>query len=309
MRSTTRLGRALDYASDHHDLLPTRVLVAEGLSPTQIRALVTDGIIERIIRGLFRLAGTRSPLQDIAAAVFRHAGARASHTSALFVHGLDIDPPARPSITLPPGSTSGTTLGVLHRSPLEIVDCTRRQRIPVTTVARSLVDSAEMLSVDQLAAVVNEAVSRRSVQVRHIIDVADRMEAAPGRIGSGRLREVMDTWTDAIEPDSPAEAAAIRRIVVFGLPAPVTQHVVRDDAGDFVARLDMAWPELRIGREYDSKKHHGPDRIEPDERRLQRLEALGWEVEPLYRYHLLPDEVAWLHALRRQLARSVDQAS
>lgn len=183
MRSTTRLGHGFEWARHHHDLLTTSVLAAEGLTPRQIRDLADDGVIERIIRGLYRLAGTRTPLQDVAAVVMRHRGAVASHTSALFVHGFDVVPPAAPHFTLPPGSTNDTTLGVLHRSPLQRMDRT----------------------------------------------------------------------------------------------------------------------DLRVAREYDSIKHHGADRIEADEERRQRVEALGWSIEPLYRHHLLPAETAWLVQLRREL--------
>lgn len=309
MRCTTRLGHALDWARAHHHLLLTSVLVRQGMTPKQIRALVDDGVIERIVRGLYRMAGTRTPLQDIAAAVIRHADAVGSHVSALFVHGLDVVPPERPYLTLPPGSTSRTTIGVLHRSPLDRVDRTRRRGIPVTSLPRSIVDAAEVLSVEELAAVVNEAISRKMVRLPHILDALHRVEAAPGRLGSGRLRTVLATWTEAIEPDSPTEAAAIRRIRTFGLPAPETQYEIVDEDGAFVARVDMAWPASKVAREYDSVKHHGPERIVPDEERLQAVEALGWRIDPLYRHHLLPNEVDWLHTLRRQLHRARPAAS
>lgn len=301
MRSTTRLGRALEFAAAHHDLLPASVLTAEGLTPRQITDLRCDGVIERIIRGLYRLAGTQSPTQDIAACLMRHEGALGSHTSALFLHGLDVVPPPDPYFTMPPGSSSSTTLGVLHRSPVEPVDRTYRQRLPVTSLARSIVDAAEVLAIDDLAAVVNEAISRRMVRLPQMIDAADRVEAAPGRIGSGRLRAVLATWTDAIQPDSVAEAAAIRKIRAFGLPAPVTQHVVVDAQGEFVARVDLAWPDELVAREYDSVKWHRPDRIEHDEVRRQRLEALGWSVAAIHRHHLLPGEADWLRELGADL--------
>ena len=112
---------------------------------------------------------------------------------------------------------------------------------------------------------------------------------------------MLASWTDAIEPDSPAEAAAIRRIRSFGLPAPATQHEVYDEDGSFVARLDMAWPEHLVGREYVSARWHRPDRIEADELRLQRLEELGWSMDNLYRYQLQPDEVDWLRHLAAAL--------
>jgi hypothetical protein len=71
----------------------------------------------------------------------------------------------------------------------------------------------------------------------------------------------------------------------------------------------MAWPEELVAREYDSIAFHGPDRIEADEARRQRLEALGWSVEPLYRHHLLPGETEWLRVLGRDLRRRRHAAS
>lgn len=309
MRPTERLGRALLWADDHHGLLVTKVLVAEGLTSRQIGQLVHDGILERIVRGLLRLPGSRSPLQDVAAAVLRHGGAAASHSSALYVHGLDVTPAMEPHLTLPPGCTSGTTLGVLHRSPLPRTDVTRRRGIAVTTLPRSIVDAAETLSVHDLAGAVNEAITRRLVRLPDVLDTAARLERAPGRKGSGRLRAVLSTWTEEIAPDSVAEAAAIRRIRLAGLPAPVAQHEVLDADGRFVARLDLAWPDELVAREYDSVAFHGPDRIEADELRRQRLEGLGWSIEPLYRHHLLPGEVEWLRTLGQVLRRRGRSAS
>ena len=301
MRSTTKLGQALAFARAHHDLLTTAAMRAEGLSPAQIRQLRDDRVIERIIRGLYRLAGSRSRVQDIAACLLRHPAAAASRVSGLYLHGLDIEPPRRPHFTLPMNAGQATPLGVAHRSPLLPVDRTVRQGLPVTTLARAIVDSAEVLDVERLAEVVNEAVSRKLVRIPAVIDAASRVECAPGRAGLGRLRAVLASWTDAIEPDSPAEAAAIRRITSFRLPAPVTQHEVFDHDGGFVARLDMAWPDRLVGREYVSARWHRPDRIEPDELRLQRLEALGWSMDNLYRYQLQPDEFGWLRQLAADL--------
>lgn len=301
MRATARLGHAMDFARAHHDLLTTSALAQEGLTPRQIRQLCDDGVLEWIIRGLYRLAGSRTELQDIAACLLRHPAAVASHVTALFLHGLDVVPPRHPHFTLPSGWGAGTRLGVAHRSPVDRLDRRRRHRLAVTTLARSIVDSSEVLGPTQLAEVVNEAISRKMVTLAAIIDAALRVEAAPGRCGLGRLRSVLAGWTDAIEPDSPAEAAAVRRIISFDLPSPVTQHEVIDDDGTFIARLDLAWPAHKIAREYVSVRWHGPDRIEHDELRLQALEAAGWQVDNLYRYQVAAGEVQWLHDLAAQL--------
>lgn len=303
MHLITGLGQALEDAADQYHLLATSDLTRLGLDRKQVARLCHERVIERIVRGLYRVAGTRSPQQDIAAAVCRHAGAAASHESALLLHDIDVRPPQTPHLTLPSGATSHTTLGVLHRSPLERTDTTRRGGIPVTTLARAVVDASAHLSVAELHEVTAQAVTGRRTTIRHIQEAAARVEAAPGRIGHGLLRTVLEGWTGRILPDSVAEATVLRRVVAFGIARPVTQHEVRDAAGRFVARVDLAWVDERVCREYDSDGYHPPSKVEGDERRRARIEAAGWSVDVIHRGHLVPSREDWLRRLAADLGR------
>jgi hypothetical protein len=50
----------------------------------------------------------------------------------------------------------------------------------------------------------------------------------------------------------------LRLILVFGgLPRPVSQFVVRDRTGMFVARVDLVYPEQRLAIEYEGDHHRG----------------------------------------------------
>ena len=300
---TARFGTALELAAAHHDLLTSEMLRQSGVSRDQAAELCRNRVLDRIVRGLYRRWGTRSPAQDAMAATMRHRGSVASHTTALFLHGFEVEPPDPPHITLPADCTSRSTLATLHRSPLDPVDRTHRQRIPVTALPRSIVDAAVLLPERELALILNDAVARRMVTLAQIEEAADRVEAAPGRTGSGRMRSVLAPWHDRILPDSAAEAAAIRRIGDFGLPLPETQFVIEDRGGNFVARVDLAWPVDRVVREYDSDRFHGPEQIERDEKRRQRIEALGWTVGVLNRHDLRPGQEHWLRTLARDLHR------
>ncbi len=68
-----------------------------------------------------------------------------------------------------------------------------------------------------------------------------------------------------------------------------------------IHRSDLAWPAHRIAREYASVRWRGPDRIEHDELRLQKLEAAGWRVDNLYRDQVATGAVQWLDDLAAQL--------
>lgn len=66
--------------------------------------------------------------------------------------------------------------------------------------------------------------------------------------------------------------------MLAGVPAPVSQYVIRDAAGGFLARVDLAWPDRRVALEYDGVWHADAVQLRADRRRLNRLTAAGWII-------------------------------
>lgn len=80
-----------------------------------------------------------------------------------------------------------------------------------------------------------------------------------------------------IPSGSTFEALALKAIDAAGIERPVKQFKVED--GDFVAFLDLSWPERKFALECDSLRHHfGKAAFEWDRRRRRHLKRLGWEV-------------------------------
>jgi hypothetical protein len=104
------------------------------------------------------------------------------------------------------------------------------------------------------------------------------------------LRETVDCWTPGIEPGSPAEVRLLRILESEGLEGLVTQHDVYDDDGAFLARLDVAAPEIVSAFEYDGLEVHGPRAWRRDEWRYDALRRLGWRIEEVTKADLLPGE-------------------
>lgn len=104
--------------------------------------------------------------------------------------------------------------------------------------------------------------------------------------------------------ESPRESMLRWTLLEAGLPAPTPQVVVLDPTGRFVARLDLAWPQLRVGTEYDGDQHREREQHARDLVRHNDLRALGWVVVQVDAAQLRdPDPL--IRTLRGLLSRRV----
>ena len=78
--------------------------------------------------------------------------------------------------------------------------------------------------------------------------------------------------------ESPKESELRTILHQAGLPRPEVHFVVRDSAGRFVARVDLAYPGRKIAIEYEGDYHRDRAQWRRDIARRRRLEALGWTV-------------------------------
>ncbi|KIR63449.1 MULTISPECIES: hypothetical protein [Micromonospora] len=76
---------------------------------------------------------------------------------------------------------------------------------------------------------------------------------------------------------SPPESQLRLRLVLAGLPRPVTQHPVRLASG-LVLHPDLAWPAFRVAVEYDGHWHADAEQLHRDRQRLNHLVGAGWVV-------------------------------
>jgi very-short-patch-repair endonuclease len=79
--------------------------------------------------------------------------------------------------------------------------------------------------------------------------------------------------------ESPQETRLRLLLIRSGLPRPVTQIPVHNDLGRVVRRIDMGWPDVMVGVEYDGEQHFtNPDDYAADIERLEFLAARGWLI-------------------------------
>ena len=195
-----------------------------------------------------------------------------SGASAAVLWGLDDLAGAEDDVelTVPPGSPRGAAPGVVVRRRVLPERCIRpvvgvRATAPETTA----VELAARLPLDDGVVLLDRVVAAELSTLTTL-----RWEAAEltGR-GCRRARQAA-ALADGLAA-SPQETRLRLLLHRSALPRPVAQHRVRRE-GRFVARLDFAWPEHRVGLEYEGAWH--TTRIPEDRRRIEALQAAGWRV-------------------------------
>jgi very-short-patch-repair endonuclease len=198
-----------------------------------------------------------------------------SGRSAAALWGADVLVRGEPiEVTVPVAARvrAGTGLAVV-RSSLPAEDVAAWAGIPVTSPVRTAFDLGRRLSLIEAVVALDAMLAARLVTRAEIARFA---RERPGLRGLPRLRAAIRLCDPGAE--SPMESRLRLLLMAGGLPRPVTQFEVRDPRGLFVARLDLAYPDRKLGVEYDGDHHRGRGVFQQDLRRLNALRACGWTV-------------------------------
>ena len=167
--------------------------------------------------------------------------------------------------------------------------------LPVTTVARTAYDLGRHLPRPQALAHLDALMHATPFSVEDVILLAKRY---PGARSLRRLRAALPLVDGGAA--SPKETWLRLVLIDAGLPAPITQVPVLDGYWP-VAFLDLGWEEYKVAAEYDGD-HHRSDRRQyvKDQRRLRKLEQLGWIVIRVIAEDKPDDVVRRVHAALRR---------
>lgn len=144
--------------------------------------------------------------------------------------------------------------------------------LPVTTAARTAFDLGRRLEFSSAVQRVDALMNATGVSIDDIRAIA----LGHRRVrGLRRLRKVLDVVDAGSE--SPYESLTRLLLITNGFPRPQTQIRVADKYGFVVARLDMGWPQWRVGLDFDGAHHWtDPKQRTKDIERYARLPELGW---------------------------------
>jgi hypothetical protein len=270
MRQQGRTAEAIlaELATVSHGVVSRQALVAAGLSAREIRSRIDSGGLLVEYRGVYRV-GHRAPSREArytAAVLACGEGSVLRRLAAAHLQAVIRGPAPPPEVMT---RTERRIEGILtwRSRRIDPRDTTVVNGIPVTTVARTLVDLAAVLSADALARACHEAGVRYGTTPAQVEEVLARVPNAPG---AARLRTVLRG--DVHVTLSMLERRFLSHLRAVRLPLPVTNRVASG------RRVDCRWPEQRLTVELDSYQFHSSRHAwEQDRRREREAHARGDE--------------------------------
>jgi very-short-patch-repair endonuclease len=283
-----------DLANRQHGVISRKQLLEAGLGPRTVGRRLEAGRLHRLHREVYAFSDPQVTVRGrwMAAVLACGDGALLSHRSAAQLWGLMVFRPGPVDVSAGSGRRrSGITV---HEGGIFDEDRGELAGIPVTSVARTLFDLAEVVNDERLERAFEEADRLRLLRIPELETVCAR--------GYGRraLRPIRRLIDDARHPEttrSPLEDKVLELCREFELPMPVTgAHVLGHE-------VDAFWPAERLIVEADSVAFHSHraaferDRTRDAKRQVEGYRAIRLTHRRLERE---PTEVAT--ELRRLLA-------
>lgn len=270
--------RALgELAARQHGAVARRQLAGVGVTASMVKSRVASGRLVRLHRGVYAVGHARLRREGwwMAAVLAAGPGALLSHRDAAALHGLrSVGDRRRVEVTTRGRAASSARIEVHATSVLGLADADSVAGIPVTGVARTLVDLAGAVTPRELAKALEEAERQQRFDL-HAIELA--MAATARRNGGGhaamRTALAQLATIGARVTRSELEERFLALLDGHGLSRPLTNHAIDG------MEVDACWPCERLVVELDGWAHHGTrDAFQRDRERANVLTVAGWTV-------------------------------
>lgn len=209
-----------------------------------------------------------------------------SHVSSIAEHGLDVwgIDLSKTHVTRTDGASGRCTSRVVHHEgrcgPDDLEEITG---VPVTALARAVMETAAVTSVESGLVLADSALHRKLVTPddlrRSYLDLRDW----PGARRADLVLRLSDERAESV-----GESRSRFLMWSQGVPLPELQYEVRDAHGHLIGTTDFAWPRSGLLGEFDGRVKYGrllrpgedaSDVVVREKRREERLcERTGWRM-------------------------------
>lgn len=180
-------------------------------------------------------------------------------------------------IRVGPGASSSLGRGAtVHRGLLG--PAVQHLGLTVSTRPQTLRELATMLPLWDVVAIADALlVPSAALPTETIPSLQAALRDGRGTRGTARARRALALARTDVR--SPTETVMRLLIEEVGLPSPTPNLPVRDPVTKKMRYIDLAWPALRFGLEYDGDGHRvEKGQWQSDEARRDELAALGWTL-------------------------------
>lgn len=286
-----------DLAKGQHGVVARWQLLKAGFSRTAIERRVRSGRLCPIHRGIYAVGHPHLKWQGrwIAGVLACGPDALLSHRSAGALWDLLPASGARIDVTaIRAGTRSRPGIAVHRARNLHVDDLDVHDGIPVTSVARTLLDVAEIVEPWRLERAIEQAELMGLFDLRAIDSLIAR---STGRRGVTLLRGVLEEYRPPPVTRSELERWFLELCRDAGLPPPAVNSFI---AG---FEVDIAWPDRRLVVELDGHQFHRTRAaFERDRRRDGVLQVAGYRVYRVTYRELVQDAARVIAIVRSLLA-------
>jgi uncharacterized protein DUF559/putative AbiEi antitoxin of type IV toxin-antitoxin system len=285
-------------AGRQHGVVARRQLAALGLNRGAIRHRLNAGRLHSVHRGVYAVGHPQLTRHGrwIAGVLACGDEAVLSHRCGAALWGLAATGMSRVEVTVASRGRrrrAGIQLHQVRR--LHPEDRSERIGIPVTSVARTLLDLLEIVDLRRLERAFEEAERMRLLDLRAIERTCERN---PGRRGLRPLRVLLGALHPAPHTRSELERRFLRFCRDAGLPPPTANVIVEG------LEVDALWPASRLVVELDGYAfHHTRAAFERDRARDATLQLAGYRVLRLTARRLAEEPEAVAETIRALLAQ------
>ena len=267
--------KVAEVADGQWGVIALEQLRACGVGKGAVEKAVRAGRLHRLYRGVYAVgrASLRREARRLAAVLACGEGAVLSHRSAAAHWGLLETQQASVDVATQRGRRGVPGIRVHRPRSLTAHDTTTHEGIPITSVARTLLDLAATTRPDRLERSLAQAERLQLYDGTAIAEVLSRSNGHRGRAALTRA-----TAQEPMLTRSELEANFLELVRQAGLPEPQSNlPLIAHDH----PRLepDFYWPTCRLVVETDGwETHRTRSAFKRDRRRDAALVAAGWRV-------------------------------
>ena len=224
--STLARERALGaLAARQHGRVSRAQVLSVGFGAGAIKRRLAAGRLHAVHRGVYAVGHpcTTREANWMAAVLACGHGALLSHRDAGALRALRPAWGSRINVTVPTSRRPNPHGIHVHRSRLRSEDMTIIDGIPVTSLARTLLDLAAILRPHQLPRAIEAAERRRLLDFGPLRAV---LTSNPRHPGARQLRAALATYTEGTITHRDHEALLLHLCVEAGLPRPQTNSAL-----------------------------------------------------------------------------------